>query len=264
MSTETPIHPFDVTIEEARRIQNELSARVALSDVFSSVSDIDMVGGADVAFISRAALEAVDADVVLPPAAPGAASWPRGYGGLADEVLALAVAVTLDPVGLNVIETAFAIAPVLFPYIPGLLTFREGPAVLAAIGELSALPGVMLYDGTGIAHPRGMGIASHLGLLTGIPSIGCAKSLLAGSCDDPGPEKGDRSYLRFRGREVGACLRTRAGVKPMYVSPGSGFSVDGACSFVMSLTGKYRLPEPTRIAHNLVTAKKLQLTRGEG
>jgi deoxyribonuclease V len=153
---------------------------------------------------------------------------------------------------------------VFFPYIPGLLTFREGPAVLAAIGELTALPGVMLYDGAGIAHPRGMGIAAHMALLTGIPSIGCAKSLLVGTCAEPGAEKGDRSYLYYRDRVVGVCLRTRRGVKPVYVSPGSGFSVDGACNFVLSLTGKYRLPEPTRFAHNLVTAKKHQLTRKEG
>ncbi len=264
MGTASPIHAFDVSAGEAVRLQNELSRQVVLSDAYSGVSDVDLVGGADVAFIPRSTLEAAMADETVYHAGPEHAVQPELPEGVRDEVLALAAVVLMDPRQFRVVETVFATAPVFFPYIPGLLTFREGPAVLAAIGELSVLPGVMLYDGTGIAHPRGMGIASHMALLTGIPSIGCAKSLLAGTCDPPGVEKGDRSYLYLRGRVVGACLRTRTGVKPMYVSPGSGFSVDGACSFVMSLTGKYRLPEPTRIAHTVVTAKKLQLTRKEG
>jgi deoxyribonuclease V len=263
VSTESLIHPFDVSMEEARRIQNELARRVSLSDTFSSISDIDLVGGADVAFIPRAFLDAVEADDAVFRAAVHFPESSR-HGGSRDEAFALAAVVTMEPKSFRVVETVFAAAPVLFPYIPGLLTFREGPAVLAAIGELSAPPEVMLYDGAGIAHPRGMGIASHMALLTGIPSIGCAKSLLAGVCGEPGVEKGGRSYIRLHDRVAGVCLRTRTGVKPVYVSPGSGFSVDGACSFVASLTGKYRLPEPTRIAHNLVTAKKRELTRRMG
>jgi deoxyribonuclease V len=176
--------------------------------------------------------------------------------------MALACVVILDIKRGQVVETAFATAPVLFPYIPGLLTFREGPAVLAALGELSTLPGVMVYDGAGVAHPRGLGIASHMAALTGIPSIGCAKSPLVGSFGEPGMEKGDWSYIYYRKRVVGTCLRTRRGVKPMYISPGSGFSVDGASRFALSLTGKYRLPEPTRMAHNLVTEHKGLMVRG--
>ncbi|MHB9027513.1 MAG: endonuclease V [Candidatus Latescibacterota bacterium] len=264
MKTISPFHTFSVSLEEARRIQNEMGGQVELADSFVSIDQVELVGGADVAFLN------LPSDASKPPAAiipgEGARGTSRFSKAIGPEagVLALAVAVTMEPNGFRVVETAYAIAPVLFPYIPGLLTFREGPAVLAAIGELTTLPGVMLYDGTGIAHPRGMGIAAHMALLTGIPSIGCAKSILVGKCADPGVEKGSRSYLYYRNRVVGACLRTRRGVKPMYVSPGSGFSVDGACSFVLSLTGKYRLPEPTRLAHNLVTAKKLQLTRKEG
>jgi len=232
----SPTHSFDVSLEEAKRIQNELKACVQLTGVFASFEEVGLVGGADVAFLE----------------------FPSSG------TLALAAAVVMEAGTCCVVETSYATAPVLFPYIPGFLTFREGPAVLAAMAALSALPDVMIYDGAGIAHPRGLGIASHMALLTGIPSIGCAKSLLMGSCEEPGMEKGDRSFLYYHECIIGVCLRTRRGVKPVYVSPGSGFSVDGACSFVLSLTGKCRLPEPARIAHNLVTAKKRELTRKGG
>lgn len=229
----TPWHPFAVTLDEARRIQDALGAEITLDDEIISIGEVDLAGGADVAFIE------------LP-------------GG---ETLAVAVAVTLEPGSFRVVEAAYAEAPAPFPYIPGFLTFREGPAVLAAIGNLSRLPEVMVYDGAGIAHPRGMGIAAHMAALTGIPSIGCAKSRLTGMCETPGEERGDRSYLFVHDRPAGVCLRTRRGVRPVYVSPGGGFSVDGACRFVLSLTGKYRVPEPTRIAHNLVTARRNDMTR---
>ncbi len=254
-------HSFDISREEAKRIQNELSARVDLSDVYSSLDEVSRVGGADVAFIDLSQHASTGKSGPVPGKRRGYASQGSAGKGSENEVLAIAVAVVLDARRLHVVEAAFATAPALFPYIPGLLTFREGPAILAAIGELSELPGVMLYDGTGIAHPRGLGLASHMAMLNGIPSIGCAKSLLVGSCDEPGNIKGNRSYQYYRNRVVGTCLRTREGVKPVYVSPGSGFSVDGACNFVLSLTGKYRLPEPTRIAHNLVTAKKREFAR---
>jgi deoxyribonuclease V len=259
----SPFHAFSVSLEEARRIQNEMSGQVELIDRFTAIEQVELVGGADVAFIKLPSdAHGPSAAAVSGGESPESHRLSNGSGPEAG-MLALAVVVTMEPGTCRVVETRYATAPVLFPYIPGLLTFREGPAVLAAIGELTSLPGVMLYDGTGIAHPRGMGIAAHMALLTGIPSIGCAKSILVGKCAEPGVEKGARSYLYYRNRVVGACLRTRRGVKPLYVSPGSGFSVDGACNFVMSLTGKYRLPEPTRLAHTMVTAKKLQLARGE-
>lgn len=247
----TPIHSFDVSYAEAKRIQMELRTSLDLVDTIGSPEDIDLVGGADVAFV----------------ALPGGSS---AYGGTRStrtaarddgkrELHALAVAVTFDTKRREIAETAYTLSPVRFPYIPGFLTFREGPAVLAAIGELKTLPGVMLYDGAGIAHPRGLGIASHMALLTGIPSIGCAKSLLTGVCEEPGPEKGDWTYIFLDGHPGGVCLRTRQGVKPMYISPGNGFSIEGAGRFVLGLTGSFRLPGPTRAAHMLAARRKAEL-----
>jgi deoxyribonuclease V len=264
VKTATPVHSFAVTYPEAIQIQKELSALVDISDAIDTPEAVELVGGADVAFITLSPESPEQDDTARSGPAPLSpceekTDAPAGESG----VLALACVVILDMKQRQVVETVFATAPVLFPYIPGLLTFREGPAVLAALGELTTLPGVMMYDGTGIAHPREMGIASHMAVLTGIPSIGCAKSLLVGSCGEPGMEKGDWTYLYYRKRVVGTCLRTRRGVKPMYISPGSGFSVDGACRFALALTGKYRLPEPTRMAHQLVTEHKRRMVRGD-
>ena len=246
VKTATPVHSFAVTLPEAIQIQKELSALVEQSDAIGSHESVELVGGADVAFLTLSRGE-------------DSTDSPLGESG----VRALACVVIMDMKRRQVVETVFATSPVLFPYIPGLLSFREGPAVLAALGELTTLPEIMMYDGAGIAHPRGLGIASHMAALTGIPSIGCAKSLLCGSHDEPGMEKGDWNYIYYRKRVVGTCLRTRRGVKPMYISPGSGFSVDGACRFALGLTGKYRLPEPTRMAHQLVTEHKRRMVRGE-
>lgn len=240
------VHSFAVSIPEAMEIQRELSALVDQSDAIGSPDEVELVGGADVAFIPFSHNGEDD-----------------GFAAGESGVRALACVVIMEMPRLQVVETVFATAPVLFPYIPGLLSFREGPAVLAALGKLDALPGVMMYDGAGIAHPRGLGIASHMAVLTGIPSIGCAKSLLSGSCGEPGNEKGDRSCIYYRDCVVGTCLRTRRGVRPMYISPGSGFSVDGAGRFALTLTGKYRLPEPTRMAHQMVTEYKRRMVRGD-
>lgn len=257
----SPIHPFDVSYREAKRIQDELSGRVDLSDHIATPDKIELVGGADVAFLPRFPDSTEDGVTIHAQCTtadgsgfPDSDPDDRGAG-----TIALAVVVVIDVKQRAIAETAYAASHVRFPYIPGFLTFREGPAVLAAIGELKTLPGVMLYDGAGIAHPRGLGMASHMAVLTGIPSIGCAKSLLTGVCDEPGIERGEWTYLFLNGRPVGVCLRTRRGVKPVYVSPGSGFSVDGACGFVCSLAGQYRLPEPTRLAHRLVTEKKQRM-----
>jgi deoxyribonuclease V len=274
----SPVHPFDVSYREAKRIQEELSGWVDLSDRIASSDEIELVGGADVAFLPCSADSSENSGAIpireRTADGPGDIGHPNackahfgdpfpefGGDGRGFGTIALAVAAVIDVKRRDVVETAYAAVPVRFPYIPGFLTFREGPAVLAAIGELTTLPGVMLYDGAGIAHPRGFGIASHMAVLTGIPSIGCAKSLLAGVCDEPGIEKGEWTYLHLNDRPVGVCLRTRRGVKPIYVSPGSGFSVDGARRFILSLDGAYRLPEPTRLAHLLVTEKKRRIIR---
>ena len=259
----SPVHPFDVSYREAKRIQDELSGWVDLSDRIASPDEIELVGGADAAFLSRSP-DSSEYSGSIPiretrgacPGDPDSESEGRKA-----VTIALAVVTVIDVKRRETVETAYAAVPVYFPYIPGYLTFREGPAVLAAIGELKTLPGVMLYDGAGIAHPRGLGIASHMAVLTGIPSIGCAKSLLTGVCDEPGIDKGEWTYLYVHDRPVGVCLRTRRGVKPLYVSPGSGFSVDGARRFALSLAGSFRLPEPTRIAHRLVTEEKRRMMR---
>jgi deoxyribonuclease V len=173
--------------------------------------------------------------------------------------IALSCVVVIDTETGAVVEKTYAAVPVYFPYVPGFLSFREGPAVLKAIGELKKLPGVMVYDGCGIAHPRGFGLASHMSILTGIPSVGCAKSKLCGTCGEPNTVRGSWTPVVFQDETVGVCLRTRNNVRPVFVSPGSGFDVEGAREVVERLTCGYRLPEPTRLAHKYVTQYKKEL-----
>jgi deoxyribonuclease V len=140
-----------------------------------------------------------------------------------------------------------------FPYIPGFFFFREGPAVLQAVRQLKVAPDVILIDGQGIAHPRGAGIASHLGVLLDVPAIGCAKSRLFGEFDEPGRTKGDWSYLYRPGdlSRIGAVVRTRTGVKPVFVSPGHLIDIGSAVDIVLGCISLYRIPEPLRRAHCL-------------
>jgi deoxyribonuclease V len=140
-----------------------------------------------------------------------------------------------------------------FPYIPGLFFFREGPVALRALRQLKVAPDVILIDGQGIAHPRGAGIASHLGVLLDVPAIGCAKSGLFGDFEEPGRTKGDWSYLYREGDQsrIGAVLRTRTGVKPVFVSPGHLIDIGSAMDIVLGCASQYRIPEPLRRAHRL-------------
>lgn len=138
-----------------------------------------------------------------------------------------------------------------FPYIPGYLSFREGPAVIRAVRELPEEPDVVLFDGQGIAHPRGLGIAAVAGTLMDIPSVGVAKSRLVGEHGEPGPLKGDRTPLTHGGSVVGAVVRTRDRVKPLFVSPGHAMDVEGAVKIVLACAVRYRLPEPVRCADSL-------------
>ncbi len=152
--------------------------------------------------------------------------------------------------GLDVIEESFAGGPVPFPYVPGLLTFREGPLIEEVVTKLNTSPDLLIFDGQGIAHPRHMGIASHMGLKLNIPSIGCAKSRLFGEYIEPSPEKGSSSPLTDgEDRQIGVVLRTRENVKPVFVSPGHMVGMDESAEIIMSCTGKYRIPIPTREAH---------------
>ncbi|MFF0273712.1 MULTISPECIES: endonuclease V [unclassified Streptomyces] len=165
--------------------------------------------------------------------------------------LVAAAAVVLDARTLRVVEEATAVGRVSFPYVPGLLAFREIPTVLAALDGLTADPGLLVCDGYGLAHPRRFGLASHLGVLTGRPSIGVAKNPFTFTYEQPGPDQGDFAPLLADGEEVGRALRTRAGVKPVFVSAGHRVSLDNACAHTLRLAPRYRIPETTRHADAL-------------
>ncbi len=252
-----PFHSFEVSTDEAKLIQRNLKKRVKLSDAISDVGSIRYVGGADVAFIETFAHNPRKINKSSNNRKKAVRrSRSQRLPDMSKAVTALAALVVLDSCDLSIVETAIAAAPVTYPYIPGFLSFREGRAILSALGKLSILPDVMIYDGCGIAHPRGFGLASHMAVMTGIPSVGCAKSNLVGTYDIPGQMKGSWSEICYKDSVVGQCVRTRDNVRPVFVSPGSGFSINGAREAVLALTTKYRLPEPTRRAHNIVTAKK--------
>ncbi|MEU8884251.1 endonuclease V [Streptomyces hydrogenans] len=165
--------------------------------------------------------------------------------------LVAAAAVVLDGGTLEVVEEATAVGRVSFPYVPGLLAFREIPTVLAALDALTADPGLLVCDGYGLAHPRRFGLAGHLGVLTGRASIGVAKNPFTFSYEQPGGERGDFTPLLAQGEEVGRALRTRRGVKPVFVSVGHRISLANACAHTLALTPRYRIPETTRRADAL-------------
>lgn len=162
-----------------------------------------------------------------------------------------AAAVLFDLATLALLEHAEATLPPAFPYVPGLLSFREGPAAVAALAGLSRRPDLLMCDGQGIAHPRRIGIASHLGLVLDLPSIGIAKSRLIGTHAEPGPNRGDRTPLLDKDEEIGAVLRTRTNVRPVFVSIGHRVSLESAIVLVLACTRRFRLPEPIRAADRL-------------
>jgi deoxyribonuclease V len=177
----------------------------------------------------------------------------------------VAAVVVLQLPGFEVLETTKVIRKVTFPYIPGLLSFREAPACIAAVEKLREKPDLFIIDGQGIAHPRRLGLASHLGLFFEKPTIGCAKSRLIGTYEEPPLEKGTHSFLiadcksEIDNRQssiIGAVVRTRTNVKPMFVSVGNKCTLDDAITLTLSCTTTYRLPEPTRLAHQLVSRLK--------
>jgi deoxyribonuclease V len=154
----------------------------------------------------------------------------------------------------TVVEAATLLSKAGFPYLPGLLAFREAPAILKALGRLAGRPQVLICDGHGIAHPRRFGLASHVGLLAGLPTIGCAKSRLCGSHEEPARDRGSSSALVDKGQVVGAVLRTRTGVRPVYVSVGHRIDLPSAVRIILDCTLGYRLPEPVRLAHRQASA----------
>jgi deoxyribonuclease V len=212
------LHPWKVTPQEAIRIQEELRERLRLRPPKASFKTI---AAADVSY------------------------------SLADDKLYAAFLLFSYP-DLTLMESASAWGRVSFPYIPGLLTFREAPILLQAFSKLKIRPGLIMVDGQGIAHPRSMGIAAHLGILLDLPTIGCAKSRLFGEDAEPGPDQGSVIPLLDHGRMVGMIVRTRAGVKPVYVSPGHRMDLDTSVKIILSLCRGYRIPEPLRQAHIFV------------
>ncbi|KOV35495.1 endonuclease V [Streptomyces virginiae] len=166
--------------------------------------------------------------------------------------LVAAAAVILDAATLEVVQEATAVGHVSFPYVPGLLAFRELPTVLAALDALTVEPGLVVCDGYGLAHPRGFGLACHLGVVTGLPSIGVAKNPFTFTHEEPGTRRGDAAaLLAADGAEVGRALRTQDGTKPVYVSVGHKVSLDNACAHVLALSPRFRIPETTRRADSL-------------
>ncbi|MFF0739880.1 endonuclease V [Streptomyces sp. NPDC004111] len=215
----TPATPADEAA--ARAVQDELRARVVLDET-GPPPGTGHVTGVDVAYDDERDLVA-------------------------------AAAVVLDAATHVVVEEATATGRVAFPYVPGLLAFREIPTVLAALGNLTADPGLIVCDGYGQAHPRRFGLASHLGVLTGRPVIGVAKNPFAFTYEQPGPRRGDFSPLLDArdGAEVGRALRTQDGIKPVFVSVGHRVSLDNACAHTLRLAAGYRQPETTRRADSL-------------
>ncbi|MCX4918160.1 endonuclease V [Streptomyces sp. NBC_00687] len=210
---------WPVTEDQARAVQDELRGRVVLDEP-GPPPGTGHVTGVDVAYDD-------ERDVVA------------------------AAAVVLDAATLDVVAEATAVGQVSFPYVPGLLAFREIPTVLAALEALPCPPGLVVCDGYGLAHPRRFGLAAHLGVLTGLPTIGVAKNPFTFAYDDPSPRRGSASPLLADREEVGRALRTRDGVKPVFVSVGHRVDLDNACAHTLALTPEYRLPETTRRADAL-------------
>lgn len=219
------LHRWDLTPAEAIALQKELASRVVSS---GDPGDVRLVAGADVAFPGRT----------------------RGWTG----GVARAAVVLMSYPNLELIEQHVTESPVAFPYVPGLLSFREIPALALVFEQLSVTPDLLLADGHGVSHPRRFGFASHLGLLTGVPTIGCAKSRLCGEASEPGLERGSTSDLIDHGERVGFVVRTKTGVRPMYVSVGHGISLEAAVQWTLCLAPTHRLPEPLRLADRLSKA----------
>lgn len=209
----------------------------------------------------KARQEALREQLVIAPLDPlprFVAGVDCAFGGDDGEV-ACSVAVVWDREAQDLVQVRGASRPTGAPYVPGYLSFREAPAVHAALDALTAPYGLVMFDGQGIAHPRRCGLATHVGVERDVPSVGCAKSRLIGDYDEPGLETGDAADLVHRGELVGRVLRTRAKTRPLFVSIGHRATLDAAVQLVLGCRTRYRLPEPTRLADQLVARFK----RGE-
>jgi deoxyribonuclease V len=211
--TITDLHAWSVSPAEAVRLQNDLAPH---TDTPLDLDAIRLVGGVDVS--------------------------------VKDNVSQAAVVLLTYP-DFEIVETVRATVPTPFPYVPGLLSFREGAVILDAMRKLDATPDVFIFDGQGIAHPRRIGIAAHIGLFIDVPTVGCAKKRLTGRFGDLPPEKGSWLPMRDGADIIGVVLRTRTNVKPVYVSVGSRATLDTARELVLRCCPRYRLTEPVRAAH---------------
>jgi deoxyribonuclease V len=211
-----PLHRWDLSPQAAVALQRDLAQQV-IYDTPLEVNTINLVAGVDVS--------------------------------VKDDVSHAAIVVMQFP-SLQIIETVTASQPTPFPYITGLLSFREAPVLLTAFDNLQNKPDVYLFDGMGRIHPRRLGIASHMGLWLNAPTIGCGKTHLLGDYSPPDRETGSYTPLIHRGEVLGVVLRTRQDVKPVYISPGHLCNLDSAIQITLACTTKYRLPEPIRAAHN--------------
>ncbi|MFQ5462763.1 MAG: deoxyribonuclease V [Phycisphaerae bacterium] len=222
MKTHTTLHTWSVTPQAAIKLQRDLADRVR---VRGRIRQLRLVAGADLAFTR-------------------------------DGKTCIAGAVVWDVARQAVVEQHIVRRAVRFPYIPGLLSFREAPAILAVLRKIKTDPDAFLFDGQGLAHPRRFGLACHVGILIDRPSIGCAKSRLIGDETEPGIRRGSVSALEDDGDCIGMVLRTRDRVKPIYVSVGHRVSLQTAVDVTMACCAGYRLPEPTRLADQLVARAK--------
>lgn len=212
---------WDGDASRARALQSELARRVRLEDDYPPLR---ILAGVDVGFE-------------------------------ADGNITRAAAVLIDAQTLQPIAEVVARRPTRMPYIPGLLSFRELPAVLQALSELPQTPDLVFVDGQGVAHPRGLGIAAHLGVITDLPTIGVAKSILVGQHGEVGPMRGDRTELVHRGKVIGTVLRSKDRTRPLIVSPGHRVSQASAAALVLACCTRYKLPEPTRLADRLASRR---------
>lgn len=179
--------------------------------------------------------------------------------------LIVTAVVVLDAKNMRLLETARKVSGCTFPYVPGLLSFREAPAVIETIEELVSAPDLLLCDGQGLAHPRGMGLATHIGLWLNLPTIGVAKSRLCGEFRMPGARRGCNTRLLLGNKVIGRVVRTRTGVKPLFVSVGHRITLQESLRWTLKCTRGYRLPEPTRLAHHEVTKlRKAVIGRAPG
>lgn len=213
---------WEVSPREAIALQKELAALVVREN---KLGPVKTVAGIDVGF----------------------------HDGIARAVVAI-----LSFPELNLLDYSIASQRVRFPYVPGLLSFREGPVVLQAFAQLNDLPELLIFDGQGLAHPRRIGIASHLGVLLDLPAIGCAKSRLCGRHAEPGVERGSYVPLIDRGETIGAVVRTRSKVKPVYVSIGHRVDLSTSIRYVLDCCRGYRLPETTRWADRIAGEKEMR------